>query len=221
MPKPYKIKEIFYTLQGEGIHSGRPAVFCRFSKCNLWSGKEEHRADSVCNFCDTDFIGTDGDNGGVYETSEVLAQKIFELWPKKNSGQPFVVCTGGEPLLQLDDSLVEALHKHGVEVAIETNGTLPLPPGIDWVCISPKGQSSVVVTKCDELKLVFPQHDAMPEQFEHIQADYYFLTPMADPNVKITGSLEDDLATQQTIQYCLEHPKWRLNLQTHKLINIA
>lgn len=221
MPKPYKIKEIFYTLQGEGIHSGRPAVFCRFSKCNLWSGKEENRAESVCNFCDTDFIGTDGENGGVYESPDVLAQKVYELWPKKNGCQPFIVCTGGEPLLQLDDHLIEALHAHGFEVAIETNGTLPVPPGVDWVCASPKGQSKVLVTKCDELKLVFPQQDAMPEKFEHIQAHYYFLTPMADPSVKLTGVLEHDPVIQQTIQYCLEHPKWRLNLQTHKLINIA
>jgi 7-carboxy-7-deazaguanine synthase len=220
MPKSYKIKEIFYTLQGEGIHSGRPAVFCRFSKCNLWSGKEENRAESVCNFCDTDFIGTDGENGGSYETADAVAQKVYQLWPKKNGGHPFVVCTGGEPLLQLDDSLVEALHKQGFEVAIETNGTLPLPPGIDWVCVSPKGRSTIVVTKCDELKLVFPQHDAMPEQFEDIQAKYYYLTPMADSRVKNTGCLEHDPVTQQTIQYCLDHPKWRLNLQTHKLIDI-
>lgn len=221
MPKPYKIKEIFYTLQGEGAQSGRPAVFCRFSKCNLWSGKEENRAESVCNFCDTDFIGTDGENGGVYDTPDAVAQKVYELWPKKNGGQPYVVCTGGEPLLQLDEHLIEAFHTHGFEVAIETNGTLPLPPGIDWVCISPKGQSKIVVTECNELKLVFPQLDAIPELFNHIKADYFYLTPMATPNSKKTGNLQQDAVTQQTIQFCLEHPKWRLNLQTHKLIDIA
>jgi 7-carboxy-7-deazaguanine synthase len=221
LAKSYKIKEIFYTLQGEGAQSGRPAVFCRFSKCNLWNGKEENRAQAVCNFCDTDFIGTDGDNGGVYETPPALAKKVYELWPKQSSSQPFVVCTGGEPLLQMDTSLVEAFHQQGFEVAIETNGTLSLPQGIDWVCVSPKGQSKIVVTECNELKLVFPQPDAMPELFERIKADYFYLTPMADPIVKNTGNLEYDPLTQQTIQYCLDHPKWRLNLQTHKLINVA
>jgi 7-carboxy-7-deazaguanine synthase len=220
MPKPYKIKEIFYTLQGEGVHSGRPAVFCRFSKCNLWNGKEKNRAEAVCNFCDTDFVGIDGANGGIYKTPLVLAEKIYELWPKQCHEKPFVVCTGGEPLLQLDSPLIDALHQQGIEVAIETNGTLPVPQEIDWVCVSPKGQSKIVVTECNELKLVYPQLDAMPEQFNYIKADYYYLTPMADPNVKMLGNLELDPITQQTIQYCLEHPKWRLNLQTHKLINI-
>lgn len=221
MTKPYKIKSIFYTLQGEGAQSGRPAVFCRFSKCNLWDGKEENRAQAVCNFCDTDFIGTNGDNGGVYETPQALAKKVYELWLKQSGVQPFVVCTGGEPLLQMDTSLVEAFHQQGFEVAIETNGTLLLPQGIDWVCVSPKGQSKIVVTECDELKLVFPQPDAMPEQFDHIKAKYFYLTPMSDLFTRNTGNLENDPLTQQTIQYCLNHPKWRLNLQTHKLINVA
>ncbi|GAB4258533.1 MAG: 7-carboxy-7-deazaguanine synthase [Methylomicrobium sp.] len=221
MPKPYKIKEIFYTLQGEGVHSGRPAVFCRFSKCNLWSGKEENRAEAVCHFCDTDFVGTDGANGGIYATPDALAQKVDELWPAHQEGRPFVVCTGGEPLLQLDDSLVEAFHRQGFAVAIETNGTLPVPAGVDWVCVSPKGNSTIVVTECNELKLVFPQPDAMPERFDDIKADYYYLTPMADPYLKTPGNLAQDRVTQQTVRYCLDHPKWRLNLQTHKLINIA
>jgi 7-carboxy-7-deazaguanine synthase len=221
LTKTYKIKEIFYTLQGEGAQSGRPAVFCRFSKCNLWNGKEENRVQAVCNFCDTDFIGTDGDNGGIYRTPQDLAKKVYELWPKQTEGQPFVVCTGGEPLLQLDADLIEAFHQHGFEVAIETNGTLPLLEGLDWVCVSPKGQSKIIVTECDELKLVFPQPEAMPERFDHIKADYFYLTPMADPIVKNSGNLEHDSITQQTVKYCLDHPKWRLNLQTHKLINIA
>lgn len=221
MPKPYKIKEIFYTLQGEGAQSGRPAVFCRFSKCNLWTGKEEDRPRAVCNFCDTDFVGTNGENGDVYATPEALAKKVHDLWPKPSKDRPFVVCTGGEPLLQLDTLLVEAFHQQGFEVAIETNGTLPLPAGIDWVCVSPKGRSKLIVTECDELKLVFPQQDAMPEQFDHVKADYYYLTPMADPDVKNPSNLGHGPITQRTIQYCLRHPKWRLNLQTHKLINIA
>jgi 7-carboxy-7-deazaguanine synthase len=220
MAKPYKIKEIFYTLQGEGAQSGRPAVFCRFSKCNLWNGKEATRAGAVCNFCDTDILGTDGDNGGEYASAETLAQKVYELWPHNAGGQPFVVCTGGEPLLQLDGHLIEAFQQQGFEVAIETNGTLPLPDGLDWVCVSPKGLSKIVVTGCDELKLVFPQADAMPEQFDHIKADYYYLTPMADPKVKAGADLSCDSNTRQAIEYCLIHPKWRLNLQTHKLVNI-
>jgi len=220
MHKPYKIKEIFYTLQGEGAHSGRPAVFCRFSKCNLWNGKENSRSQSVCNFCDTDFIGTDGENGDVYKTPEDLAKKVFDLWPQQAGLKPFVVCTGGEPLLQLDTLLIDAFHQHGFEIAIETNGTLPLPTGIDWVCVSPKGTSKVVVSECDELKLVYPQIDAMPDQFEHIKAKCFYLTPKADPLISNQSDLINDPVTQQTIQYCLAHPKWRLNLQSHKLINI-
>ncbi|MBL1265482.1 7-carboxy-7-deazaguanine synthase [Candidatus Methylomicrobium oryzae] len=221
MPSPYKIKEIFYTLQGEGAHTGRPAVFCRFSKCNLWSGKEENRAEAICTFCDTDFIGTDGVNGGLYEIPLDLAKKVYKLWPKQSSERPFVVCTGGEPLLQMDRPLIDAFHQQGFEVAVETNGTLPIPQGIDWVCVSPKGQSKIVVTDCNELKLVFPQDNAMPEQFDYIKADYFYLTPMSVPNSKKPGNLAQDPHTQQTIQYCLDHPKWRLNLQTHKLIDIA
>lgn len=219
--KPYKIKEIFYTLQGEGAHSGRPVVFCRFSKCNLWNGKEDSRTQSECNFCDTDIIGTDGENGGIYKTPLDLAKKVYEIWPNSTGIKPFVVCTGGEPLLQLDTLLIESLHQYGFEIALETNGTLPLPTGIDWVCISPKGQSKIVVTHCDELKLVFPQLNAMPEKFDHILANYFYLTPMADPCSKVSSNPELDAVTQQTIQYCLNHPKWRLNLQTHKLINVA
>ncbi len=220
MIKPYKIKEIFYTLQGEGTHSGRPAVFCRFSKCNLWNGKEDSRSKSVCNFCDTDFIGTDGENGGNYRTPQELVKKVNDLWPQQLGVKPFVVCTGGEPLLQLDTLLIDAFHNQGFEIAIETNGTLPIPEEIDWVCVSPKGTSKIVVTECNELKLVYPQSDAMPDQFDHIKAKYFYLTPMAGPAIKSTCNLENDPITQQTIQYCLTHPKWRLNLQSHKLINI-
>ncbi|MCL4104352.1 UNVERIFIED_CONTAM: hypothetical protein GTU68_047314, partial [Idotea baltica] len=179
-----KVKEIFYTLQGEGVQSGRPAVFCRFSKCNLWNGREEDRANAICSFCDTDILGTDGVNG-----------------------KPFVVCTGGEPALQVDLALVNALHQADFEIAIETNGTLPLPKGIDWVCCSPKGVAEVVIKRCNELKLVYPQDDAMPAEFDHIEADIIFPS-------------EDDF-TKRTIQYCLHNPKWRLNLQTHKVVNIA
>jgi len=221
LSSPYKIKEIFYTLQGEGIHSGRPAVFCRFSKCNLWNGKEENRSEAICNFCDTDFIGTDGENGGVYNTPQDLAKRILDLWPAQTKVKPFVVCTGGEPLLQLDTRLIEALHQYDFEIAVETNGTLPLPAGVDWVCLSPKGQSKLIVTQCDELKLVFPQSNAMPEQFDHIIANYFYLTPIADPYSKDNCIPELDATTQLTIKYCLAHPKWRLNLQTHKVINIA
>lgn len=222
MNKSYKIKEIFYTLQGEGAQSGRPAVFCRFSKCNLWNGKEKDRLGAVCNFCDTDFIGTDGENGGVFKTPEALAYKAYELWPKKCDEKPFIVCTGGEPLLQLDIALIDAFHQRGFEVAVETNGTVPLPDGIDWVCVSPKGLSKIVLNECNELKLVFPQPNALPERFNHMKADYFYLTPMADPKMGTSYHFEfHHPIVQQTINYCLEHPKWRLNLQTHKLINIG
>jgi len=221
LSKPYNIKELFYTLQCEGAHTGRAAVFCRFSKCNLWNGREEDRATAICNFCDTDFVGTDGVNGGQYETAEDLVEKVLELWPSNSTSSPFVVCTGGEPALQLDGVLVNKLHEAGIEIAIETNGTLPLPQGIDWVCCSPKGVAKVVIERCDELKLVFPQYDAMPERFENILADYFYLTPMAPPSIKdvITPSADD--LTKRAINYCLTHPQWRLNLQTHKVINIA
>ncbi len=220
MSKPYKVKEIFYTLQGEGFHTGRPAVFCRFSKCNLWNGREEDRKGAICNFCDTDINGTDGLNGGVYKTATELAEKICELWPNE-LGNRFVVCTGGEPALQVNEVFVEELKSLGFEVAIETNGTLPLPDNIDWVCCSPKGKSNIVIKNCDELKVVFPQEDAMPDTFNFIEASFYYLTPKSPIKTIDEQSFETINLAQETIKYCLENPKWRLNLQTHKIINIA
>lgn len=223
----YKVKEMFYTLQGEGAHAGRPAVFCRFSKCNLWNGREDSRADSICNFCDTDFNGTDGQNGGVY-SKEQLAEKIALLWPDLQQGRPYVVCTGGEPLLQLDEPLIDALHQAGFEIGVETNGTLPAPKGIDWLCVSPKGTAEVVITHCSELKLVYPQADAMPEKYAHIQAQHYYLQPMADYRPQLIINDHNQAAkeglskdnTKTTVAYCLAHPKWSLSLQTHKYLGI-
>ena len=216
----YRVKEAFYTLQGEGAQAGRAAVFCRFSKCNLWTGREKDRAGAVCSFCDTDFVGTDGQNGGQFETPEALAAHIRCLWPDA-PGRPYVVCTGGEPLLQLDVALIEALHREGFEVGVETNGTLPAPVGIDWLCVSPKADAPVVLETCDELKLVFPQVLAMPERFEHIRAQHYFLSPMASPTEP--GSGPDPIKqsnTHKATEYCLTHPQWRLTLQMHKIIGI-
>ena len=220
----YSVKEMFYTLQGEGANVGRPAVFCRFSGCNLWSGLEKDRATSVCNFCDTDFRGTDGEGGGKFKTAQALADTVLEKWPADYQSEhckPLVVCTGGEPLLQLDEEAISALHETGFEIAIETNGTQPIPEGIDWSVVSPKGTAEVVVTECDELKLVYPQPAAMPERFEHIKASHYYLSPMADPHRDTDDLLYRDSLTREVIDYCLKHPKWRLNLQTHKIINIA
>ena len=207
----YKIKEIYYTLQGEGAQAGRPAVFCRFTGCNLWSGREEDRARAICQFCDTDFWGTDGENGGRYTASQ-LAEQVIALWPNRTLGRPLVVCTGGEPLLQLDEPLIEAFHAVGLELAIETNGTLPVPPGVDWICMSPKAGTEIVVTAGQELKLVFPQPGAEPERFEQLDFQQFFLQPMDGPH--------RERNTQLSLQYCLQHPHWRLSLQTHKLLNI-
>lgn len=210
----YFVKEIFYTLQGEGFHSGRPAVFCRFSGCNLWSGREEDREKCVCKFCDTDFLGTDGPEGGRFETSSELARKVASSWPggRAKAARPFVVCTGGEPLLQVDSNLVGAFHKEGFEVAIETNGTCEPPPGIDWICVSPKANADLILRSGHELKLVFPQPEAGPEKFENLDFQHFFIQPMD------SASLEKN--TQLAIKYCLEHPKWRLSLQTHKYLGI-
>ncbi|HDZ39867.1 MAG TPA: 7-carboxy-7-deazaguanine synthase [Marinobacter sp.] len=216
----YRVKEAFYTLQGEGAQAGRAAVFCRFSKCNLWTGREKDRATAVCNFCDTDFVGTDGQNGGAFATAEALAAHIRSLWPDA-PGAPYVVCTGGEPLLQLDGKLIDALHQQGFEVGVETNGTLPAPAGIDWLCMSPKADASVVIETCDELKLVYPQSKAMPERFSHIKARHFFLSPMASPSAPDGG--EDPIKqsnTRKATDYCLAHPRWRLTLQMHKIIGI-
>jgi len=207
----YKVKEIYYTLQGEGAHAGRPAVFCRFTGCNLWSGREEDRSKAICQFCDTDFWGTDGENGGKYSAKK-LAQKVKSLWPKNNVGTPYVVCTGGEPLLQLDEPMVEAFHKQGLEVAIETNGTIKAPKGIDWICMSPKANTEIIQTKGNELKLVYPQVGAEPSLFEQLDFDHFFLQPM--------DGLDATENTKLTLNYCLEHPKWHLSIQTHKLLNI-
>ena len=222
----YKVREMFYTLQGEGANAGRPAVFCRFSGCNLWSGREQDRASAICTFCDTQFRGTDGEGGGSFATAQELATTLKTLWPQHapdSKVHPLVVCTGGEPLLQLDSALIDALHQAGFEIAIETNGTLPIPEGIDWSVVSPKGRSKIVVDSCDELKLVFPQPEAMPERFHHIQARHYYLSPLVNPhrNDDSNTDLYRDNFTRQAIDYCLKHPRWRLNLQTHKIVNIA
>lgn len=211
MSKTYSVKEMFYTLQGEGAQAGRPAVFCRFTGCNLWSGREQDRASAVCDFCDTDFIGTDGQNGGKFRGANALADAIAAHWPSE-AGQPYVVCTGGEPLLQLDTPLITALHQRGFEVAVETNGTLPLPTGLDWICVSPKANADIVVTRGDELKLVYPQLLAMPERFIQLAFTHFYLQPLDDTH--------QQQHTQAAVRYCLEHPQWKLSLQTHKLLGI-
>jgi 7-carboxy-7-deazaguanine synthase (Cx14CxxC type) len=210
----YSVKEIFYTLQGEGANAGRPAVFCRFTGCNLWSGREQHRHKAVCRFCDTDFVGSDGPGGGKFRTARALAARIAAAWPKseRRAAKPLVICTGGEPLLQVDADLVISLHAQGFEVAVETNGTKPAPPGIDWLCVSPKAGAELVLTTGDELKLVYPQPDAMPERFQHLAFKQFYLQPMDGPD------REDN--TRKAVAYCLQHPKWRLSLQTHKLLGI-
>jgi 7-carboxy-7-deazaguanine synthase (Cx14CxxC type) len=210
----YAVKEIFYTLQGEGAQAGRPSVFCRFAGCNLWSGREEDRAQAVCRFCDTDFVGTDGGGGGKFATAEALADAIDARWPADDtSGRRYVVCTGGEPLLQLDAPLVAALHARGFEIAVETNGTQPAPEGIDWICVSPKAGAPLVLTEGSELKLVYPQPGAMPERFESLEFPHFFLQPM--------DGLEQRRNTRLAVEYCLAHPRWRLSVQTHKVIGIA
>lgn len=211
----YAIKEIFYTLQGEGANAGRPAVFCRFTGCNLWSGREQDRprgAGSCARWCDTDFVGTDGPGGGRFSDADTLAEAVREVWSGPWQGRPLVVCTGGEPLLQMDEPLVNALHRAGFEIAIETNGTQVAPPGIDWICVSPKAGSELVLHSGDELKLIFPQRGASPEQFEHLDFQYFFIQPLDDPS--------GQSHTAAAIRYCLEHPRWRLSLQTHKLLGI-
>ena len=206
----YKVKEIYYTLQGEGAQTGRPAVFMRFTGCNLWSGREEDREDAICSFCDTDFAGTDGINGGRYSAKD-LAAKVDSLWTGK-AGKKYVVCTGGEPLLQLDATLIDAFHQQGFEVAIETNGTLPLPEGIDWICVSPKANTDIVVRKGNELKLVVIHENWQPALFEDWDFDHFYLQPMDGPQV--------EAFTRWAIDYCLMHPLWKLSIQTHKLIGI-
>jgi 7-carboxy-7-deazaguanine synthase len=208
----YAVKEIFYTLQGEGANTGRAAVFCRFAGCNLWTGREEDRADATCQFCDTDFVGTDGPGGGRFTRPESLAAAVAAAWPAASPGRRFVVCTGGEPLLQLDSALLDALHAEQFEVAIETNGTLRPLAGIDWLCVSPKAGSDLVVHSGDEIKLVFPQPGAEPELFERMAFRHFFLQPMDGP--------AREANTEAALRYCLAHPRWRLSLQTHKLLGI-
>lgn len=207
----YRVKEIFYSIQGEGFYAGRPAVFCRFAGCNLWSGKEKDRRSSPCWFCDTDFTGTDGTGGGSYEDAGLLARHISASWPKTN-GRPFVVCTGGEPLLQLDDAIIAALHDAGFEIAVETNGALAAPAGIDWICVSPKAGVELKQKSGDELKLVYPQTGAEPERYEKLTFRHYFLQPM-------DGFHRGD-ATKLALDYVLAHPQWRLSLQWHKILHV-
>lgn len=209
----YTVKEIFYTLQGEGANTGRAAVFCRFSGCNLWTGREGDRADAVCTFCDTDFVGV-GPDGGKFSDAEALATAVEAAWRPAGDqrAERFVVCTGGEPLLQLDEKAVEALHRRGFRVAVETNGTQPAVAGIDWICVSPKASAGLVLTHGDELKLVYPQETAMPERFAGLGFSHFFLQPMDGPSLAET--------TQAAIAYCLDHPQWRLSVQTHKVAGI-
>jgi 7-carboxy-7-deazaguanine synthase (Cx14CxxC type) len=209
----YAVKEIFYTLQGEGAQTGRAAVFCRFAGCNLWSGRESDRASAICQFCDTDFLGVNGPGGGKFESAEDLAAAISATWPMDRSDDArFVVCTGGEPLLQLDRVLIDTLHAHEFEIAVETNGTVEAPAGIDWICVSPKAGAQLTQKSGNELKLVFPQASALPHQFEDLNFENFFLQPMDGP--------DREANTQLALRYCLEHPKWRLSLQTHKLLGI-
>lgn len=208
----YNVKEIFYTLQGEGSHAGRTAVFLRFSGCNLWSGREKDRNFSICQFCDTDFVGTDGEGGGKFQTAEQLASAVLEKWPSGHPERRFVVCTGGEPLLQLDSEAVDALHKVGFEIAVETNGTLIPPKGVDWVCVSPKANAEFKLREGHELKLVYPQVGGEPERFEDTKFERYYIQPMDGPDRAKN--------TELAIQYCLENPRWQLSLQTHKMLGI-
>lgn len=207
----YTVKEIFYTLQGEGANTGRPAVFCRFAGCNLWTGRESDRATAVCDFCDTDFVGV-GPDGGKFATANELAEAVASRWPTSELAHRFVVCTGGEPLLQLDAAAVDAFHARGFEVAVETNGTQEPPPGVDWICVSPKARAPLVLRHGNELKLVYPQPGLDPASLEQLEFDEFFLQPMDGP--------ERDENTRKAVAYCLAHPRWRLSVQTHKELGI-
>ena len=208
----YSVKSIFLTVQGEGAHAGRPAVFLRFAGCNLWSGREQDREDAICQFCDTDFVGMDGDGGGRFESAQTLAQAVAKAWRGEGLEGRYVVCTGGEPLLQLDTAAISALHAQGFEVGVESNGTLPAPKGIDWLCVSPKAGVTLVQTRGDELKLVYPQAEAEPEQFESLDFSRFSLQPMDGPQ---RGS-----NTAAAYAYCLQHPQWRMSVQTHKWMGV-
>ena len=211
----YTVREIYYTLQGEGARTGRPAVFLRFAGCNLWSGREQHRAEAVCRFCDTEFVGTEGPGGGKFGTARELAKAVSAAWPVAAAHRGrYVVCTGGEPLLQLDEAAITALHEAGFEIGVETNGTIAAPPGIDWLCVSPKGSAPLVQTTGNELKLVYPQveAEAQPWRFESLEFGNFYLQPLDDER--------RDENTRATIDYCLAHPQWQLSLQTHKILGI-
>ncbi len=209
----YSVKEIFYTLQGEGANAGRPSVFCRFTGCNLWTGREQDRAGAVCTFCDTDFVGTDGEGGGKFANAEALADAVEAKWASGTRDNRFVVCTGGEPLLQVDRALIDALHARGFVIAVETNGTVDAPEGLDWICVSPKADSELKITAGDELKLVFPQTKAKPDRFEKLAFKNFYLQAMDGP--------ETEANVKAATAYCLAHPQWKLSLQTHKMIGIA
>lgn len=208
----YSVKELFFTLQGEGKHAGRPAVFCRFAGCNLWTGREQDRASAVCTFCDTDFVGTDGQNGGKFKTAAELAARVASFWPERRTEHRYVVFTGGEPLLQLDADLIEAVHAEGFEIAVETNGTIEAPDGIDWVCVSPKADAELAQLKGSELKLVYPQAKNNPEMFEKLDFQHFLLQPLDDALY--------DAHLKAAIAYCKTHPRWQLSLQTHKYLGI-
>jgi len=207
----YAVKEIFLTLQGEGAHAGRASVFCRFAGCNLWSGREQDRASATCQFCDTDFVGTDGTDGGRYATSEELADRIAAIWGNNTSGR-YVVLTGGEPMLQIDEALVDALHERNFTIAVETNGTIAPPPGLDWICVSPKAGTELAITRGHELKLVYPQQGMDPERFAGLTFERFSLQPLDGPDIA--------QSTRAAIDYCLRHPQWRLSVQTHKNLGI-
>ncbi|SCE73708.1 7-carboxy-7-deazaguanine synthase, Cx14CxxC type [Micromonospora chokoriensis] len=215
MRSVYRVKEIFYTLQGEGTHAGRPAVFCRFTSCNLWTGRESDRHRAICRFCDTDFVGTDGPGGGRFRSAADLAAAVAKTWQGKSHprSRPYVVCTGGEPLLQLDEAAVQALHAEGFTVAVETNGTRPAPAGLDWICVSPKAGADLVLTQGHDLKLVYPQVGAEPQLFEDLAFEHFLLQPMDGPDRAAN--------TEAAVRYCLDHPQWQLSLQTHKYLGIA
>lgn len=210
----YSIKEAFYSLQGEGVHAGRPAIFCRFTGCNLWSGREIDRAKAACNFCDTDFIGTEGQNGGRFATPEALAAHLAELWPRSQI-QPYLILTGGEPLLQVDEPLIIALRKAGFQLALETNGTLEAPSGIDWICVSPKGQNPLKQRRGNELKLVYPQADVDPASFLDLAFDHFILQPLDGQAIQ-----DECNFTAQALSYCLNNPQWKLGIQLHKYLRI-
>lgn len=208
----YSVKEIFYSLQGEGTHTGRPAVFCRFSGCNLWNGQKKEKSTAVCQFCDTDFVGTDGINGGKYQTARALVDVIISIWPTSHHGERFIVLTGGEPLLQVDADLIDILHNEHFFIAVETNGTILPPPGVDWICMSPKSGSNIAILSGSELKVVFPQKDLNPLDYEHYSFDHFLIQPMDGAEAARNRTM--------AVEFCLANPRWRLSLQTHKLLGI-